>query len=373
MPSAKRRVYVLHRDDPQGSPCPSQYPDCVNSGLVDQRGGCSDQRQFADFRALQDWARQNNEELVQARNVQEAITLCETPTANDLGQEATGGVRVYVLHSDDPQGSPCPPGLPNCVNSGLILESQGMCGDQRQFATLSALYSYAESKGEKVRRARNLAEAIELCSPTGPAAPIPQGGTGADLGPGGTQTTNFGPGGEFAPQPDATGGDINVTVDTGDATGGGGGGPALPDMLPMPMPNYPGTMGPSTGNGGGMTNTGSGDGRPVYRFILELTNETGTVYGTGASYPACSRSNPDGCEPIEFTSLQAAIDYAESQGEIPVMVDSEETAWRIIEGAQPITEDMLLTGGFSLAGMGGGGMLLLFGIGAAFLLKGRKR
>lgn len=83
----------------------------------------------------------------------------------------------------------------------------------------------------------------------------------------------------------------------------------------------------------------------VYRLILETAPNR---VDTGATYPLCSRSNTDACKPIQFASIQDAINYAAANNETPVSVSTEEEAWAIIEGTQPIhSESIIPIGGFS--------------------------
>lgn len=80
----------------------------------------------------------------------------------------------------------------------------------------------------------------------------------------------------------------------------------------------------------------------VYRLILE--SAPGRI-DTGASYPLCSRSNPDACKPIQFADVETAVNYAKANNEIPVRVNTADEAWAIMEGSQPIDEANIITGG----------------------------
>lgn len=78
-------------------------------------------------------------------------------------------------------------------------------------------------------------------------------------------------------------------------------------------------------------------GNGVYRLILaspDPTSPTGIRYDTGATYPTCARNNPAGCQPMVFETLEKAKQTAIRQNEIPVLVNSSEQAWRIIEGSE---------------------------------------
>jgi hypothetical protein len=88
----------------------------------------------------------------------------------------------------------------------------------------------------------------------------------------------------------------------------------------------------------------------IYRLIVDM----GDRADTGATYPSCSRTNQSACNPIEFSTVAAAVQYATDHDEIPVIVPDAETAWGMVEGTIPIP-----TGGIS-AGM--------IGLGAAALL-----
>src|SRR5262245_4320838 len=99
--------------------------------------------------------------------------------------------------------------------------------------------------------------------------------------------------------------------------------------------------------------------QPVYRFIL--VTAPGRV-DTGASYTGCAQNNTQACQPVQFATLQNAIDYAKAHNEIPVQVSSAEEAWRIVAGAQPINPNQILSTGPSLTTM------LVLGAAAFFLL-----
>ena len=78
----------------------------------------------------------------------------------------------------------------------------------------------------------------------------------------------------------------------------------------------------------------------VYRLILETS--PGRV-DTGATYQGCTRANPDACQPVQFSSVQDAINFAHQRGEVPVKVPNEIVAWDIVDGRHAITDDMIIT------------------------------
>lgn len=89
-------------------------------------------------------------------------------------------------------------------------------------------------------------------------------------------------------------------------------------------PGAPGSI-PS---GGGQTNAPP-NLQYIYRFIL---NSAPGRYDTGANYPGCSQVNTSMCDPQQFTTLQAAIAYAQSRNEIPYIASSASEVWGIIGG-----------------------------------------
>jgi len=82
--------------------------------------------------------------------------------------------------------------------------------------------------------------------------------------------------------------------------------------------------------------------QPVYRLIMQTA--PGRV-DTGASYPGCAQNNTALCQPAQFATLKAAVDYAAAHNEIPVSVSSADEAWRIIAGAQPISPQQIIKTG----------------------------
>lgn len=101
--------------------------------------------------------------------------------------------------------------------------------------------------------------------------------------------------------------------------------------------------------------------KPIHRFILQtpdLSFSTGFRYDTGADYPQCSISNTAACQPMQFGSVQDAINYALAHNEIPVSVQSSAEVWNIIAGNQPVPP--ALTGGVSNMSLGLIGLGLLF-------------
>lgn len=85
------------------------------------------------------------------------------------------------------------------------------------------------------------------------------------------------------------------------------------------------TTATATPEGGGVVDR---SGRP-YRLVL--VSAPGRI-DSGATYPGCSRANPDACRPGQFPTIQAAWDYAAAHGETPLLVGSPDEAWDIAEG-----------------------------------------
>ena len=116
----------------------------------------------------------------------------------------------------------------------------------------------------------------------------------------------------------------------------------------------------------------------IYRLILESATLPGR-FDTGATYPACSQTNPSGCLPIQFGSLAEAIDYSYAHGEIPYRVDSVAETWAIVEGRETIDPSRIYA---ENTGTGGGGDGTILGMssttvlllaGAAILLLSSRR
>lgn len=95
-------------------------------------------------------------------------------------------------------------------------------------------------------------------------------------------------------------------------------------ISPSLTPGSPGSI-PS---GGGQTNI-QPNLQYIYRFII---NSAPGRYDTGANYPGCSQVNSAMCDPQQFTTLQAAIAYAQSRDEIPYLATSVAEVWGIIGG-----------------------------------------
>lgn len=83
--------------------------------------------------------------------------------------------------------------------------------------------------------------------------------------------------------------------------------------------------------------------RPTYRLILYIPDRG--VYGTSGTYfapsgPLCSPTTPGGCKGMEFPTVQAAVDWARANNEIPVYIDMDydpgvTEAWRLAAGGTP--------------------------------------
>lgn len=95
------------------------------------------------------------------------------------------------------------------------------------------------------------------------------------------------------------------------------------------------TDGPETKLPQSVTANIPGASGKVYRLLLK-NPAGGPFIESGATYPMCSRDNPDGCKPIEFANKDDAVYYSNNHNEIPIWVNSAEQAWNIIEGKEPI-------------------------------------
>lgn len=218
----------------------------------------------------------------------------------------------------EPAGSPnCPSNLPQgCFNTGLL---EG-CVDPQQFDARypEQLINYTNEHGEAIKRVSNADEALTLCKAW--QAPV------------------------------------NVVPPPQSITQGG----ARPqDIAPSATPP---PMGGAVGGPSAITDTPTERSfkmGEIYRLIILSANGK---YDTGATYPSCHISNPDGCKPVQFNSEQDAIDYALQNGEIPVRVNSVQEAWDIVEGKIAIQESSILGQGFDTM------TLLAIGAAAVFVL-----
>lgn len=107
----------------------------------------------------------------------------------------------------------------------------------------------------------------------------------------------------------------------------------------------------------------------VFRLILET--EPGRV-DTGATYPDCTLADRNSCLPAQFlgpNAFQDAVNWANAHNEIPVRVVNADHAWSIINGSQPITDDMVITE-LPVPGLLSGfdPMMIVLAIGATFVL-----
>lgn len=67
---------------------------------------------------------------------------------------------------------------------------------------------------------------------------------------------------------------------------------------------------------------------PIYRLIIETS--PGRV-DTGATLPGCDMQHETLCDPRQFARTLDAYNYAIGRGEIPVIVDSTDAAWAIVD------------------------------------------
>ena len=131
----------------------------------------------------------------------------------------------------------------------------------------------------------------------------------------------------------------------------------------------PGTPIDSGGVPGGVGTSGNAVPKGLtglYRFILYNPSATdpSNPYSTGANYPGCSPANSANCAGRNFPSEQAAVDYAESHGEIPYRVLSANEVWGVMDGSIPIDPSRLLGSHSQPMGLG---TLALIGAGLWFL------
>jgi len=236
--------------------------------------------------------------------------------------------RLYLF---EPNGSPnCPQNLTNgCFNTGLL---EG-CADPKQFERIEDVINYANSRHEALRMVKTADEAMTLCKAFPPS-----------------QTVIPPPLSVIPPRPQ----DVS------------------PSATPPPMGGTVGnslTIPPDTAT---EREFKMGD---VYRLILQSERDGRIDIDTGATYPGCSRSNPDGCKPMQFRGADAlaqAIEYSYANGEIPVGVNNVDEVWAIVEGKMPIQESSILSGGMSTTTIG----LIAASIAAFFFLpklfKGKK-
>ena len=133
----------------------------------------------------------------------------------------------------------------------------------------------------------------------------------------------------------------------------------IPDALdrPAPVPSYinPTTnvilsqLGPSmtpTQGSPGVPTGGNGQTMTKYRFFIESTTPYHR-FDTGANIATCSRSNPNGCSPIQFRDpggMAAMVKYAKDHGEVLVRVNSIDEAFAIMEGKTMPNPSQIVTG-----------------------------
>lgn len=110
------------------------------------------------------------------------------------------------------------------------------------------------------------------------------------------------------------------------------------------------------------------NGKPIRLLIVDAT--TGVV-DSGATYPTCSQSNQNGCNPVQFQNMTDAINYAYAHGEYPYQVFSSNEAWAIVAGDITIDPNKIIPPippGGSLPPSGGGNTTMYVVAGAAALL-----
>lgn len=187
---------------------------------------------------------------------------------------------------------------------GCCKENPDAC-DPRQFNSFDDAANYARSKGEKPVRVWSVDQAWKMVSDLNISCGQP------------AQTT--------VATPVPTSPTMTTTYNGGVST--------REPIPPAIMPSLTPTPTSSPGGAGGPVSVSPSPQGTIYRLILKSPNGK---YDTGATYPACTRSNPDGCQPMQFDTEKDAVEYALAHGETPVRVSSEEEAWRIVEGTQPV-------------------------------------
>lgn len=249
-------------------------------------------------------------------------------------------VFIYVPPGSNefgPYANVCGSIVNGCYNTGRFDEGTGLCGDPKQFDNIASMTAYAQANGETLYQAKTVEEVNALCTARAAAAPKP-------------------------PQ---------VIQPTAPAAGL----PAPPPVglvaIPTNEPGIPGSGAPTiqvTESNAGPEFTGkqSEEDMAIYRLILETAPNR---VDTGATYPGCSQANASACKPMQFVSINDAVQFAKDHGEIPVRVNSVSEAWAIVEGRKPIDEANIITGS--------GNTLLLVGAAVAAavvlpkLLKGK--
>lgn len=132
-----------------------------------------------------------------------------------------------------------------------------------------------------------------------------------------------------------------------------------PSLTPGTSPSQGGLpSGSSTGTTYGNTLSG------LYRFILSVPSG----FATGANYPGCSQTNSGNCDPQMFDTLQKAIDYANTHGEIAYRVLSAGEPWQLMAGTVRIDPARVLNGSTSGSGLSATTLGLL-ALGAYLLLR----
>jgi hypothetical protein len=216
-----------------------------------------------------------------------------------------------VFDSDAPKGQ-------GCLNP-----------DPMQLANLQQLAEYARGRGEILQQVGSVEEVNRICSGALTNAPVVAPPPAQQPPP---------PGPYFR-------GDLTVTTQT------------VPSLTPGP----PGTV---TAN-----QTTAPPPGVLYRFFLESA-EPYHRYDTGATYPACNRANPEGCQPRQFTSMSDLLSFARTEGSTVIRANSEDEVWSMIEGQTPIDPSRVVSSDIGIMGMGLGMIALLA---AGFAFTGRKK
>jgi hypothetical protein len=223
--------------------------------------------------------------------------------------------------------------------------------DAQGFNDPASMNAYAASRGEMLVLVTR-ADLPGLCAATKPvttvvAAPSPV------VGPINTGYT-------------FQGGVSGTTI----VSGGGGGAGAVGAPSPSTPPGYIPPPGTSISAGGLPPGTSAGQTAggitQLFRFILyDPSSNPNLPYATGANYPGCSQTNTANCDPQAFPTLNAAIDYAISRGEIPYKVSSPQEPWLLMNGQMAINPANILTPSSGMNPV----LLIAAGLAAVFLLR----
>lgn len=251
-----------------------------------------------------------------------------------------------ILQTDHSEALGYPKGDPRGIKFDTGASYPGCCPDNpaacdpRQFNSFDDAANYARSKGEKPVRVWSVDQTWKMMQ-----------SLNVDCGSAPKQTVATVPTTPISPTVvQSYPGETPVYSQT----------PTSPDIMPSltPTPSTTPSLSP-----GAVAPAPSGT---IYRLILRSERNGKITFDTGATYPACSQSNPEGCQPMQFESEKAAVEYALAHGETPVRVSSEAEAWDIAEGRKPIVANQIISTAGLETGINTflliGGLLALLGL-----------